>query len=57
MKNMFFLLFFLPFFASAQVYDADKLLDKAVEAMKNVTAGNNVANAQAVIEGLTPAAE
>ena len=34
MKNMFFLLLFLPFFASAQVYDADKLLDKAVEAMK-----------------------
>jgi tetratricopeptide (TPR) repeat protein len=38
-------------------YNELEMFDKAVEAMKNVTAGNNVANAQAVIEGLTPAAE
>ena len=38
-------------------YNELEMFDKAVEAMANVTAGNNVANAQAVIEALTAQAE
>ncbi len=38
-------------------YNELEMFDKAIEAMTNVTAGNNVANAQAVIEALTAQAE
>ena len=34
-------------------YNEKEMFDQAIAAMKNVTAGNNVANAQAVIEALT----
>lgn len=34
-------------------YNEKEMFDQAIAAMKNVTAGNNVANAQAVIDGLT----
>jgi tetratricopeptide (TPR) repeat protein len=36
-------------------YNEKEQFEQAIEAMKNVTAGNNVANAQAVIAALTPA--
>ena len=36
-------------------YNEMEQFDKAISAMKNVTAGANVANAQAVITALTPA--
>ena len=36
-------------------YNEKEQFDQAIAAMKNVTAGNNVANAQAVIAALTPA--
>ena len=38
-------------------YNELEMFDKAIEAMSNVTAGSNVANAQAVIEALTAQAE
>jgi tetratricopeptide (TPR) repeat protein len=36
-------------------YNEKEMFDQAIAAMKKVTAGNNVANAQAVITALTPA--
>ena len=38
-------------------YNEKEMFDQAIAAMKNVTAGNNVANAQAVITALTQSAQ
>lgn len=45
------------FYLLGVAYNELSMFDKAIEAMTNVTAGNNVANAQAVIEALTAQAE